>query len=349
MIFIMYVLSSYDGFPETQFPAIRESFGIYWFFILFIFLNNFLFLTIPTTILFNSFRETRSKIILIDEIKQQHSLILAFVSLGEENFNISQDKLIKFLLYVYKYKVRYVDYITEVCLKLDDNNNGEIRVNEFMQLCKILQSNSSMLPPTFEDWEKWMKFRNYVNNKFKLKAIINSTKFKVFIAIFVIITFINCLLALFTKIEAFKIVDDVLMGFFCLEIVLKIIGIGPENFFANKWNKLDFFLVLVGLCLEIIPDQYIPNNSDVLFKMTRIFRITTLIQHMKGQNEPSLHDSFYTKCKKLFSQTAIIIPIVIKFLPLTLITYYILGILGMEFFHQKSPIPPEDSPYNDYN
>lgn len=163
MIFSMYVLSSYDAYPDNQIPAIQSSFPIYWFFILFIFLNVFLFVTIPTTILFNSFRQTRSKIILIDEIKQQHSLILAFVSLGEDDFNIKQEKLIKFLLYVYKNKVRYVDYITEVCLKLDDNNNDEIQVNEFMQLCKILQSNSSMLPPSFHDWDRWIRLRKWLN------------------------------------------------------------------------------------------------------------------------------------------------------------------------------------------
>lgn len=112
MIFIMYVLSSYDAYPDNQLLAIQNSIYVYWFFILFIFLNVFFFVTIPTTILFNSFRETRSKTILIDEIKQQHSLIMAFVSLGEDNLNISQNKLIRFLLYVYKNKVRYVDYIT---------------------------------------------------------------------------------------------------------------------------------------------------------------------------------------------------------------------------------------------
>ena len=88
---------------------------------------------------------------------------MSFVSLGEQNLNITQNKLIKFLLFVYKNKVRYVDHITEICLKLDDNNNGIIHVNEYMQLCKILQADSSMLPPKFYDWEKWLQFRRRIN------------------------------------------------------------------------------------------------------------------------------------------------------------------------------------------
>lgn len=75
-------MSTYDAYPDNQLIAIRQSTWIYAFFVIFIFLNVFFFVTIPATIVFNSFRETRSKIILIDEIKQQHSLIMSFVSLG---------------------------------------------------------------------------------------------------------------------------------------------------------------------------------------------------------------------------------------------------------------------------
>jgi len=36
-------------------------------------------------------------------------------------------------------------------MKLDDNNNGTIQVNEFMQLSKVILYNSVMYPPRFED------------------------------------------------------------------------------------------------------------------------------------------------------------------------------------------------------
>ncbi len=55
----------------------------------------------------------------MDEIKQQHSLILAFVSLGEQNLLMKTEKLIDFLIYLYRNKVRYINYINKVCLELD--------------------------------------------------------------------------------------------------------------------------------------------------------------------------------------------------------------------------------------
>jgi len=86
----------------------------------------FLFASIPGTIFYNKFRETRSKYVIIDEIKQQNSLILAFITLAGDETNLTFDTLIKFLFYFYKNKIQYVEFITHICLKLDDNNNQTI-------------------------------------------------------------------------------------------------------------------------------------------------------------------------------------------------------------------------------
>lgn len=62
----------------------------------------------------------------MDEIRQKHSLVLAFVTLAENETNLSIEKLMKFLLFLYRYKIRYVEFITDICLRLDDNNNQSI-------------------------------------------------------------------------------------------------------------------------------------------------------------------------------------------------------------------------------
>lgn len=125
-IFITYVLATYDSYPDNQMDAIQQFMPNYFYFILFVFLNMFLFSSIPGSLIYTQFKETRSKIILLDEMKQQHSLILAFVTLTVDNPNLELDVLIRFLLHVYKYKIRYVEYITDICLSLDDNNSRSI-------------------------------------------------------------------------------------------------------------------------------------------------------------------------------------------------------------------------------
>lgn len=126
MIFVVYVTATYDSYPDNEILAIQNYEPNYIYFIVFIFLNMFLFSSIPGSLIYLKFRETRGKIILLDEIRQQHSLILAFVTLAEDQKNLTVNKLIKFLLYLYKFKIRYIEYITDICLKLDDNNNKSI-------------------------------------------------------------------------------------------------------------------------------------------------------------------------------------------------------------------------------
>lgn len=75
------------------------------------------------------------------------------------------------------------------------------------------------------------------------------------------------------------------MAVFVVEVFLKILGLGPENYFKDPWNKLDFFLITFGLLLECLPPSVVPRNSATLFKMTRIFRITVLIKLISEKNK----------------------------------------------------------------
>lgn len=41
------------------------------------------------------------------------------------------------------------------------------------------------------------------------------------------------------------------MYVFVAEAVLKIIGLGPTDYFRDNWNKFDFFLVVISLCVDV--------------------------------------------------------------------------------------------------
>lgn len=135
MSFIIYVLASYDAWPDYEEKAVDASLWYYPFFIAFIFLNCFYFVTIPTTVIFASFKSFRSKIVLIDEIKQRNSLLLCFVCLGEKNLSIKSEVFHRFMLYIYKNKIRLVDHIKELSFRLDPNNNSIIVNSELTLVC----------------------------------------------------------------------------------------------------------------------------------------------------------------------------------------------------------------------
>lgn len=100
---------------------------------------------------------------------------------------------------MYRNKVRFVNNISEICLMLDENNNGSIQISEFMQLTKILTKNSHLLPPEFDDLKIWLKFRAFVNDTFNLKNIVKSKYYKIVSNLFITFTFVNCIALLISN------------------------------------------------------------------------------------------------------------------------------------------------------
>jgi hypothetical protein len=66
MIFMVYVTATYDSYPDNQILVIQNYEPNYIYYIIFIFCNMFLFSSIPGSLIYIKFRDTRSKIILID-------------------------------------------------------------------------------------------------------------------------------------------------------------------------------------------------------------------------------------------------------------------------------------------
>jgi hypothetical protein len=96
-----------------------------------------------------------------------------------------------------------------------------------MQICKIINSHRSLYPPIFNDWEPWIKFRRYINQEYGLKDFFFSPGYKIFGSIFILFAIINCLLNIFTSVRVFYIIDIIVALVFLLELILKLIAIGP--------------------------------------------------------------------------------------------------------------------------
>lgn len=252
-IFLMYILTTFDSYPDNQLVAIREQLWLYGFFILFIFMNALFFVTIPANVLFNSIIETRSKSVIIDEIEQQNNLIIAFITLGgDQQMSIPYDKVIRFLLFIFNNETKYLDRIMEICKMLDEKVNGSIEVNEFMQICKIIQSNSYLKPPRFFTWKKTVRFESYIHNKASSKEVLNSNTFQIIISIIIILTFINCLLNLYTDVRIFDVFDDLLLFLYMVEVFIRLAALGLNEFFVGYWNTIDLLVIVAAFTLQIL-------------------------------------------------------------------------------------------------
>jgi hypothetical protein len=73
---------------------------------------------------------------------------------------------------------------------------------------------------------------------------------------------------------------------------------GYLNFFKEKWNDWDTFIVILVLLIEVLPTENQPHNMKIILKLFRIFRIATLVKlfNQNGKTKTD-HHSMYSKLR----------------------------------------------------
>ena len=115
---------------------------------------------------------------------------------------------------------------------------------EFIQLGRALQENPNLKTPLFSDSESWIHFRQWVNSLISLKKYLTGKLLPLVLAFIAFITSINALYFLYSSSSLSGTLNHVLAYINLLDIIIKLIGIGPEEYFNGDWNTLDFFLIL---------------------------------------------------------------------------------------------------------
>lgn len=79
------------------------------------------------------------------------------------------------------------------------------------------------------------------------------------------------------------IIQEVITGLFALEAAIKMVGEGPTVYFASKWNRFDFFVVVISIF--VLAAQSIVNPR--LASLFRSLRILRLARVLKGKSSLS--------------------------------------------------------------
>jgi hypothetical protein len=90
-------------------------------------------------------------------------------------------------------------------------------------------------------------------------------------------------------------------------------------------------VVVLGFVLQFVDEL---TNQDALLRTFRIYRINFLLEAVANNKYWSFEIPIYKLLQNLFLRMAVILPIINKFTPLFLITYYVLGVIGMEIFFE---------------
>lgn len=57
---------------------------------------------------------------------------------------------------------------------------------------------------------------------------------------------------------------------FFSELLVRLVAIGPETYFAYRWNNIDAFLIVLNVIFFFVTTH---TNIDNLFKINRVFRV----------------------------------------------------------------------------
>ena len=81
--------------------------------------------------------------------------------------------------------------------------------------------------------------------------------------------------------------------FYYGECILKLIGLGPRNYFADRWCRFDFFLVCVSLMDQFFLELlllFLPVPPTLLrvLRVARVLRILRLVKNLRGLRDLAL-------------------------------------------------------------
>ncbi|MBR0236724.1 MAG: ion transporter [Thermoguttaceae bacterium] len=121
--------------------------------------------------------------------------------------------------------------------------------------------------------------------------------------------------------------DTTILIIFCIEIVVKIIGLTWKGYWSDSWNWFDFGVTMIalGACLQ----SFIPTGESTLnaiftlriFRGFRFFRVLRFIPNI---------DSIMNGCRRAITSTSVII---LAFL----ITAFIWSIIACNLFGSVAP------------
>ncbi len=160
---------------------------------------------------------------------------------------------------------------------------------------------------------------------------VESTWFQNLILVFILLAAVGVGLETYPSIVAnygglLKILNWIIVAVFCVEIILKMVALGPKwyRFFYDPWNVFDF--IIVAVC-------FLPGDSSyaAVLRLARVMRALRLMTALP--------------------QLQLIVGALIKSIPslgfvgiLLLLNFYVYAVMGVFLFRENDPIHFKDLP-----
>uniref|UniRef100_A0A8B9K7U0 Two pore calcium channel protein 1-like n=1 Tax=Astyanax mexicanus TaxID=7994 RepID=A0A8B9K7U0_ASTMX len=339
-VFELYVLLTTANSPDVMMPAYNYSSYFAIFFILYIVINTYTFMSVFLAVVYNNYKkhlkEEVRQLVKTKRQKLRRAFCLLKENVGNEgtggtgeigtNPVVSQSRWTELVKQVQpNISTAHRELLWSV---LDHNNKGHIGKQAFLQIADLLNIQVITLKSRPHPFQLWMPA---LYNSTVSRIIHRIVKHRVFVFVYDAVILVN---AVFIGLdEEDPLVSNAEWAFltlYLLEILLKLYTFEPRAFFARHqfWNWFDTIIILSALLATIINAALKSSGGytsrqilDIVF-ILRVLRLIRVVDTI-----PSFRAIIDTLTR--------IGPPMLTFGQLILVVYYIFAMVGMELFKGK--------------
>nr|XP_060610465.1 two pore calcium channel protein 1-like [Anolis sagrei ordinatus] len=329
IVFNMYVLVTTANSPDVMMPAYDFSWWYCLFFIVYVIINTYIFMSVFLAVVYNNYRKHLKNEIRKLAYMKRRKMIEAFnllkVKEGAE-FVVKEDQ--------WKRLVKLVapDISTshrELLLRIsDEEQKGCVDKKSFIRLADLLNIQVITIKLHSHPLDIWFP---HVYNSTPSLFIRSMVRHKGFVWMYDVIILINAVfIALDEKNPYISYAEWVFLCLYIVEILLKLYTYEPRTFFARNqfWNWFDTSIIIAALIATVLNTtlrSVTIYNSQQVLDIVFILRVLRLIR---------IIDSIQ-RFRVIMNTLINIMPTMLTFGGLVLVVYYIFSIVGMEIFQGK--------------
>ncbi|XP_027138515.1 LOW QUALITY PROTEIN: two pore segment channel 3 [Larimichthys crocea] len=339
IVFDLYVLVTTANSPDVMMPAYNASFVFAIFFILYILINTYIFMSVFLAVVYNNYKKY-----LKEEVRQlvrakRHKMVRAFAVLQEQREEGGEPVVTQAN---WNQVVRLVQPdISNAHRELlwsvsDDKNQGCIGKVAFVQLADLLNIEVITLKSRPHPLQS-MCPALYLSAPSRL--LCRLVQHRAFVIVYDLIILVNAVfIGLDEENPLIGNSEWVFLALYLLEIVLKLYVFEPRAFFSRHsfWNWFDTIIVVSALIATIINSAMTASGGytsrqilDIVF-ILRVLRLIRVVDSIK-------------RFRAIINTLIRIGPAILTFGQLIVVVYYIFAMVGMELFKGRVKFYGEDS------
>ncbi|XP_071370556.1 two pore segment channel 3, partial [Centroberyx affinis] len=330
IVFDLYVLVTTANSPDVMMPAYNASNFFAVFFIVYILINTYIFMSVFLAVVYNNYKKY-----LKEEVRQlvrakRHKMVRAFAVLQERREEGAEPAVSQAC---WNQLVRRVqpDISTahrELLWSVsDDKNQGWIGKVAFVQLADLLNIQVITLKSRPHPLQNLLPTLYQSGPSRLLRRMVQHRGFVILYDLIILVNAVFIGLDETDPLIAYA--EWVFLALYLLEILLKLYAFEPRAFFSrhNFWNWFDTIIVISALIATIINTmeslgRYTSRQIlDIVF-ILRVLRLVRVVDSIK-------------RFRIIINTLIKIGPTILTFGQLIIVVYYIFAMVGMELFKGK--------------